>query len=76
MQNVQANITEYETAKHAVLEHCMCFKFVEEPGRFIVFFPAGYMVDAAQMRYGEEKVTKTKALQLLLVSMEKYWKIG
>lgn len=76
MQNVQANIEAYNNAKSAVLSHCMCFKLEEKQDRFIVYFPEGYAVGAAQMRFAEEGVTKTKALELLLNTMEKYWKIG
>ena len=76
MQNVQQNIQDFEAAKADVITHCMCFKLVEQADRFIVYFPEGYAVGAAQMRFAAEGVTKTKALQLLLNTMEKYWKIG
>ena len=73
MQKIRSNIDELAKAKSAVTEHCMCAKLIEEADRFIVMFPAGYQVDAAQMRFGYHKVSKTKALQLLLNTMEKYW---
>lgn len=76
MQNVQQNIKDYETAKAEVLAHCMCFKLIEDTNRFMVWFPLGFAVEGAQMRFSELGVTKTKALQLLIVTMEKYWKIG
>jgi len=76
MQNVQDNVKELEAAKAAVKQHCMCVKFIEEKDRFIVMFSKGYQVDAAQMRFASQGVSKTKALQLLLNTMEKYWKLG
>ena len=76
MQNVKANIEALNAAKLAVTSHCLCAKFIEEQDRFIVIFPRGFAVDAAQMRFASEGVTKTKALELLLNTMEKYWKKG
>ena len=76
MQNVQENIEAYNAAKLDVSSHCMCVKFIEQKDRFIIIFPKGFQVDAAQMRFAFQGVTKTKALQLLLNTMEKYWKLG
>ena len=76
MKTVQFNIATLNETLANVKAHCMCAKFVEEPGRFIVMFPPGFTVDAAQMRFASEGVSKAKALELLLVVMEKYWKLG
>lgn len=76
MQSVRDNIEALRVARENVRSHCMCVKLIEERDRFIVMFPPGFVVDAAQMRFASEGVSKTRALELLLGAMEKYWKIG
>jgi hypothetical protein len=76
MKTVQQNIDALEVARRNVREHCMCARLVEEPGIVRVMFPPGYAVDGAQMRYQEQGVGRARAFELLLVTMEKYWKIG
>lgn len=63
-------------ARAALQAHCMCLKLIEEPGRILVMFPPGYQADGAQMRYGQEQVSKTRAFELLLNTCEKYWKLS
>lgn len=76
MKGVQDNIAALDAAQVAVRAHCMCAKLVEQRGRFVVHFPPGYAVDAAQMRFSAEGVSKTRALELLHATCEKYWQIG
>ena len=63
-------------ARERLTSHCMCLKLIEERGRIVVMFPPGFMVDGAQMRYGAEGVSKTRAFELLTATCEKYWKLG
>jgi hypothetical protein len=63
-------------ARETLVSHPMCAKLIEQKGRIIVMFPLGYRIDAAQMRYKQEKVSKTKAFELLANTCEKYWKLG
>lgn len=62
-------------ARAELLAHPMCAKLTEEPDRVIVFFPPGFQVDAAQMRFAAHGVNKTRAMQILLTTCEKYWKL-
>jgi len=76
MNTIQQNIDALDNARANVANHPMCAKLVEEPGRIIVFFPRGFAIGAAQMRYAAEGVSKAQAFRLLLNTMEKYWNIG
>ena len=63
-------------ARDDLLAHPMCGKLVETKGRVVVMFPLGYSIEAAQMRYKQQGVSRTKALELLLNTCEKYWRLG
>lgn len=74
--NPRTNAAALKLARDAVLSHCMCGRLEERGECIIVYFPAGFLVDAAQMRFRAEAVSKTRAFELLLAVMEKYWKLG
>jgi len=76
METVRENVAALNAARAAVLAHCMCFKFTEQRDRFVVLFPEGYAVQGARMRFAAEGVSKRRALELLLATMEKYWKLS
>lgn len=76
MKTVRENIEALAIAKKAVIDHPMCATLTEEADRIMVEFPFGYAVGGAQMRFVAQGVSKTRAYELLLGTMEKYWRLG
>ena len=71
MKTITENIAAVKELLAEVKNHCMCFRFIEDPQHYLVQFPAGYQVDGVRVT----KVNGKKwALEKALEKMELYWK--
>jgi len=72
MSIVQERTKEVNSLISQVKEHCMCSKFKDEGGRFMLYFPAGdFAVGGIRVSYHD--MGKANALRVVLEKMEKYW---
>lgn len=62
------NMIEYDTAKQAVMDHCMCAKFIDEGGKFIIQYPDGdFPVDG--LRIDRNAAMMRRAVEI----MDRHW---
>ena len=72
MSNVQENIAKVKLLIDEVKDHCMCAKFQDVGGAFIVIYPYGdFPVDGVRVGYLTNG--KAWALKKMLEKMEKHW---
>ena len=63
-------------ARDALKAHPMCYRVAESRDSVMIYFPPGYQVDGAQMRFKAHGVSKTRAYELLINTCEKYWRLA
>jgi late competence protein required for DNA uptake (superfamily II DNA/RNA helicase) len=70
VKTIKENVAALESAMAAVLEHCMCFRFEESAGHFMVYYPQGFLYGGCRV---SKDMGKVKALETLLGKMELHW---
>jgi hypothetical protein len=65
------NIKQIEELLKEVKSHCMCAKLLEDEKSYTVMYPEGFIFDGCRISKGMGKI---KALELLLIKIEKHWK--
>lgn len=62
------NMIEYDNAKRAVMDHCMCAKFIDEGDKVIIQYPDGdFPVDG--LRIDRNAAMMRRAVEI----MDRHW---
>ena len=71
---IHYNKAQFQQALQDVKAHCMCARFSDSGGFYIVLYPPGFRLDGARIAY--QGLGKTAALKRLVEVMERHWKEG
>ena len=73
MTKIQENRSVLAALLTEVKKHCMCAKFEDVGGKFLVIYPPGYFPNGRQASKAI-KGGKAEALRRMLAAMESHWK--